>query len=185
MQLHRQHQAIQSLQRLVQTGRVPHALLLLGKTGSGSLAAGIWLSRLLQCERLGQTDEVQPCEQCNSCHKTAQMIHPDVHFSYPTVGTNAVSTDFIKPWRAALQENPFLDVQQWLMRIGADNKQGNINKEECNAIMKKLSLRAYEGRYKILLMWLPEYLGKEGNRLLKLIEEPPEQTQFILVAEQA
>jgi DNA polymerase III subunit delta' len=185
MQLHRQHQAIQSLQRLVQTGRVPHALLLLGKTGSGSLAAGIWLSRLLQCERLGQTEDIQPCEQCNSCHKTAQMIHPDVHFSYPTIGTNAVSTDFIKPWRAAIQENPFLDVQQWLMRIGADNKQGNINKEECNAIMKKLSLRAYEGRYKILLMWLPEYLGKEGNRLLKLIEEPPEQTQFILVAEQA
>ncbi|MEN0051406.1 MAG: hypothetical protein AAF806_30350, partial [Bacteroidota bacterium] len=73
----------------------------------------------------------------------------------------------------------------WLQRIGAENKQGNINKEECLNIVKKLSLKAYEGRRKILLMWMPEYLGKEGNRLLKLIEEPPENTYFILVAEQS
>jgi DNA polymerase III subunit delta' len=185
MQVQPQNTAIEALQRLVQTGRVPHALLLLGKTGSGSLAAGLWLARLLQCEQLGQSDTIQPCEQCNSCHKTGQMIHADVHFSYPTVGTNAVSTHFVKEWRSAIAENPYMDVQQWLTRIGADNKQGNINRDECNAILKKLSLRAFEGRYKILLMWLPEYLGKEGNRLLKLIEEPPEQTQFILVAEQA
>ena len=76
-----------------------------------------------------------------------------------------------------------MDVNTWLQRIGAENKQGNINKEECNAIIKKLSLRIFEGKYKILLMWRPEFLGKESNRLLKLIEEPPEQTQFIFIAE--
>lgn len=125
------------------------------------------------------------CGKCNACIKTGHLAHPDLHFSYPAVGANAVSTDFIKEWRAALSENPYLDANTWLQRLGAENKQGNITKDECNAIIKKLSLKAFEGRYKILLMWLPEYLGKEGNRLLKLIEEPPEQTIFLLVAENA
>ena len=129
------------------------------------------------------TPNFQPCGTCSACRKAAQYTHPDIHFSFPTVGTNAVSTDFLKDWRAFLSETPYADVNTWLQRLGADNKQGNINKEECNAILKKLSLKAFEGRYKILLMWLPEYLGKEGNRLLKLIEEPPEETIFLLVAE--
>lgn len=161
-------------------GHVPHALLLLGPTGSGSLALALAFAQLLQC------DSPQPagaCGVCAACRKAAQFCHPDIHFSFPSVGANAVSTDFAKPWRQALTENPYLDVNDWLQRIGAENKQGNINKEECNAILKKLSLKAFEGRYKILLLWLPEYLGKEGNRLLKLIEEPPEQTVFLLVAE--
>jgi DNA polymerase III subunit delta' len=170
------------LKRLVQEKRVPHALLLLGPTGSGSLALGLWLARLLQCEA-ADNPTGEPCDQCNACRKSAQHIHPDIHFSYPTIGTNAVSTDFIKQWRAAISDNPYMDVNSWLQILGAENKQGNINKEECNAIIKKLSLRVFEGKFKILLMWRPEFLGKEGNRLLKLIEEPPEQTQFILVAE--
>ena len=111
------------------------------------------------------------------------MVHPDVHYSYPCVGTNAVSTDFIKEWREACLENPYMDVNSWLARIGAENKQGNINKEECKAITHKLNLKLFEGPNKILLMWLPEYLGKEGNRLLKLIEEPPENTLFVFIAE--
>lgn len=166
---------------MVRERRMPHALLLLGPTGGGSLALGLWLARFLQCEKNDQYNE--PCGTCNACRKSGQWIHPDIHFSYPTVGTNAVSTDFIKEWRAAIGANPYMDANEWLQRLGAENKQGNINKEECNAIIKKLSLRAFEGPYKILLMWLPEFLGKEANRLLKLIEEPPEQTQFILVAE--
>lgn len=161
-------------------GRVPHALLFLGATGSGNLALALAFAQLLECERPAEGDS---CGECPACRKAAQFVHPDIHFSYPTIGTNAVSTDFIKQWRAALVENPYLDANTWLQRLGAENKQGNINKEECNAILKKLSLKAFEGRYKILLMWLPEYLGKEGNRLLKLIEEPPEQTIFLLVAE--
>jgi DNA polymerase-3 subunit delta' len=168
------------LRQLNQSGRVPHALMFLGPTGGGSLALALSFAQLLQCENPGESGA---CEQCNPCRKAGQFTHPDIHFSYPCVGANAVSTDFLKPWRVALAENPYLDVNSWLQRIGAENKQGNINKEECNAIIKKLSLKIFEGRFKILLMWLPEYLDKEGNRLLKLIEEPPEQTIFLLVAE--
>ncbi len=168
------------LVQLIESGRVPHALLFLGATGSGNLALAVAFAQMLQCERPQNGDS---CGTCAACRKAAQFAHPDIHFSYPTVGTNALSTDFAKPWRAALADNPYHDANHWLQRIGAENKQGNINKDECNAIIKKLSLKAFEGRYKILLMWLPEYLGKEGNRLLKLIEEPPEQTVFLLVAE--
>jgi len=186
------------LLQLTQSERIPHALLFLGPTGSGNLALAVAFAQLLQCEKFGgksaadsenlfgeasQTPFEGACGECNACHKAATFTHPDIHFSFPTVGTNAVSTDYLKQWRAALSENPFLDANTWLQRLDADNKQGNITKEECNAIIKKLSLKAFEGRYKILIMWLPEYLGKEGNRLLKLIEEPPEQTIFLLAAE--
>lgn len=162
--------------------RVPHALLLLGPTGSGNLALALAFAQLLQCEAPGADDS---CGQCPACRKAAQYVHPDIHFSYPTVGTNAVSTDFVKTWREAMTENPYLDAPAWLAKLGAENKQGNITKDECNAILKKLSLKIFEGRYKILVMWLPEYLQKEGNRLLKLIEEPPADTVFLLVAEDA
>lgn len=174
---------------LAASGRVPHALLFLGPTGSGNLALAVAFAQMLQCERQAVDGERQTadsqdaCGECPACRKAAAFAHPDIHFSFPTVGTNAVSTDFLKEWRAFLTENPYADANAWLQRLGAENKQGNINKEECNAILKKLSLKAFEGRYKILVMWLPEYLGKEGNRLLKLIEEPPEQTIFLLVAE--
>lgn len=174
---------------LAASGRVPHALLFLGPTGSGNLALAVAFAQMLQCERQAVDGERQTadgqdaCGECPACRKAAAFAHPDIHFSFPTVGTNAVSTDFLKEWRAFLTENPYADANTWLQRLGAENKQGNINKEECNAILKKLSLKAFEGRYKILVMWLPEYLGKEGNRLLKLIEEPPEQTIFLLVAE--
>lgn len=169
------------LLQLAQSERIPHALLFLGPTGSGNLALAVAFAQLLQCEN--RSPQSLPCGECTACRKAAQFTHPDIHFSFPTVGANAVSTDFMKKWRAALSENPYLDVNTWLQHIGAENKQGNITKEECNAIIRKLSLKAFEGRYKILVMWLPEYLGKEGNRLLKLIEEPPEQTIFLLAAE--
>ena len=176
------------LLQLARSERVPHALLFLGPTGAGNLALAVAFAQLLQCEAPppeGPGGAPGACGTCNACRKAAQFTHPDIHFSFPTVGTNAVSTDFLKEWRSALAENPYLDANTWLQRLGAENKQGNITKDECNAIIKKLSLKAFEGRYKILLMWLPEYLGKEGNRLLKLIEEPPEETIFLLVAENA
>lgn len=168
------------LHQLAMSERVPHALIFLGKTGSGNLALALAFAQMLQCERPGPDGG---CGQCNACRKAAQFTHPDIHFSFPTVGAKEVSTSFLKEWRAALAENPYLDVNSWLQRLGADNKQGNITADECSAILKKLSLKAFEGRHKILVLWLPEYLGKEGNRLLKLIEEPPEQTIFLLAAE--
>ncbi len=201
MSSHNQPRAHAFLQRLIERGRVPHALMFVGATGWGTLQLALQFAAALQCERAALTDDEPapaalfgdpepvaalaelPCGVCNACRKSTSFTHPDIHFSFPSVGTNAVSTNFAKEWRAALADNPYMDVNVWLRRIGADNKQGNINKDECQAIAKKLSLKAFEGRRKILVMWLPEYLGKEGNRLLKLIEEPPEQTQFLLVAE--
>ncbi len=178
------------LLQLAASERVPHALLFLGNTGSGNLALASAFAQVLQCEKSGtglfqadNNDLEDACGVCSACRKAAAFVHPDIHFSFPTVGTNAVSNDYIKEWRKFLGETPYSDANDWLQRLNAENKQGNITKEECNAIIKKLSLKAFEGRYKILVMWLPEYLGKEGNRLLKLIEEPPEQTIFLLAAE--
>lgn len=168
------------LRGMADNERIPHALLLLGAPGSGDLALAVAFAQYVLCQNKQDGDA---CGQCSQCSKVEKLIHPDLHFSFPTVGANVISDHHIAEWRAALGENPYLDVNQWLQRIGAENKQGNINKEECVSIIKKLSLKAFEGRYKILVMWLPEYLGKEGNRLLKLIEEPPEDTLIILVAE--
>jgi DNA polymerase III subunit delta' len=169
------------LRSMVDGNRVPHALLLLGNEGVGGLALALAYIQYLVCENRVAGDA---CGTCKACNKAAKFVHPDIHYSYPTIGTNKVATDFVVDWRKALNENAYMSANQWLNRIsGGENKQGNINKDECVSIVKKLSLKSFESPYKILIMWLPEYLGKEGNRLLKLIEEPPENTIFVLIAE--
>lgn len=169
------------LKTLVKENRLPHALLLLGPEGCGHLALAVALSQYIQCS--GNKEE-EACGQCSDCLKAAKYIHPDIHFSFPFIGDQKTSSSkYLVEWRNALVESPFMNAFQWLNRLGAENKQGNINREECFRIIQKLSLKSFEGRQKILLMWMPEYLGKEGNRLLKLIEEPPENTAIILVAE--
>ena len=131
-----------------------------------------------------QTDS---CGVCAACKKANQLVHPDIHFSYPVItkkpGEKPVSTDYIKEWREFISTNPYGNVYDWLQFIDAENKQGNITANECNDIIRKLSLKSFESEYKILIMWMPEFLGKEGNKLLKLIEEPPPNTLFIFVAE--
>ena len=171
----------QLLRSMVDSNRSPHAMLFLGNEGVGGIPLALAFVQYLLCENRKDGDA---CGICKACSKATKYIHPDIHYSYPTVGTNKIATDFIVDWRKALAENPYMNVNQWLNRIsGGENKQGNITKDECVGIMKKLTLKSYESPYKVLVMWLPEYLGKEGNRLLKLIEEPPSDTIFILVAE--
>jgi len=165
---------------MIATDRMSHALLFLGAEGCGKLSLALAFAQYVLCQN--KTDD-DSCGKCPSCIKAAKLIHPDIHFSYPTVGSKAKSTDYLTEWRSALIENPYQNAIQWLQAIGAENKQGNITKDECVDIIKKLSLKIFEGSHKILIMWLPEYLGKEGNRLLKMIEEPPANTLFILVAE--
>ncbi len=122
-----------------------------------------------------------------SYSKVKDMVHPDIHFSYPVItkktGTPPISTDYIQEWREFVTENPYGNVYDWLQFIGAENKQGNITAQECNDIIRKLNLKSFESEYKVLIVWMPEYLGNEGNKLLKLIEEPPANTLFILVTE--
>ena len=165
---------------MADTDRIPHAQLFLGPPGSGKLALAIAFAQYVLCEN---RREDAACGQCPACSKNQKLIHPDVHFSFPFIGSKNTSNTFMEDWRKAIIHNPYQDVHQWLQLIGAENKQGNINKEECLNIIRKLSLKSFESKYKVLIMWLPEYLAKEGNRLLKLIEEPPDNTLFILVAE--
>ncbi len=185
---------------LLQHNRLSHALLLMGKEGYGGLPLALAFTQYIVCEnrqvaanRLKSSDvnyqaiENDSCGVCSSCLKASQYAHPDIHYCYPVIpkksGDKPISTDYIKDWREFLQLYPYGNVFDWLQQLGAENKQGNITAEECNDIMRKLSLKSFESGYKILVLWMPEYLGREGNKLLKLIEEPPPDTLFILVAE--
>ncbi len=164
-------------------GRTAHAQIFVGPEGSGQLALALAYAQFLLCE---DHQEEDACGQCNACKKVQKLIHPDLHFSYPSIGSGAISTQFIKEWRnILLEEGPYIKLQDWLNKIGAENQRGNINKNECLDIVKKFSFTRVEGRFKVLIMWMPEFLDKEGNRLLKLIEEPEPHTVFILVAERA
>jgi DNA polymerase-3 subunit delta' len=197
-----QKEVKQQLVELVQINRLSHALLFLGKEGSGSLSFAIALAQYIVCEKVGSKFKSQnskkslfdgdlktpdSCGTCPSCNKAQQLIHPDIHFSYPVItkksGTPPISTDYFSEWRDFVKQYPYGNVYDWLQFIGAENKQGNITANECNDIIRKLSLKSFESGYKILILWMPEYLGNEGNKLLKLIEEPPPDTLFILVAE--
>jgi DNA polymerase-3 subunit delta' len=166
----------------VQSGRISHAQLFLGPEGSGSLALAVAYAQYISCENPGPEDS---CGECPSCRKYQKLIHPDLHFSYPFFAKHKEDTaqTFIAEWREALLENPYLGLETWRNSLDAENKQANINIAECHQILQKLSLKPFEGEYKVLIMWLPEYLDKEGNTLLKIIEEPPHKTLFLLVAQ--
>ena len=174
---------LRQLRQMAAADRLPHANLLLAPPGSGGLPAALSVARLLLCEKRQGTAGDIPCGTCRACRKVAGYVHPDLHFAFPTVGSKVTSDQFLPQWREALRDAPYMEANDWLQRIGADNKQGNINRDNCALILRKLNLKIFEGRYKIMLIWLPEYLGNEGNRLLKMIEEPPDNTIFILVAE--
>lgn len=188
------------LQEMVNKNRLSHALLFLGKEGSGALPLAIEFAKYIVCQPkpapivedlfggMSAIPTVINEDETNAAKQRAeQLIHPDLHFSFPVIpkkaGDKPISADYIKEWRVFVQEKPYGNVYDWLLEINAENKQGNITADECNDILKKLSLKTFEAEYKVLVLWMPEYLGKEGNKLLKLIEEPPPNTLFILVAE--
>ena len=202
-----QREVKQQLVEMVQHNRLSHALLFLGKEGSGTLPLALAFAQyvsLLPNKNQSQGESLfgEPIEvklpsnpeeadawiqKQPSFFKAEQLVHPDIHFSYPVVtkkaGTPPISIDYASEWREFVSQFPFGNIYDWLQFIGAENKQGNITAQECNDIIRKLNLKSFESGYKILVMWMPEYLGKEGNKLLKMIEEPPPDTLFILVAE--
>jgi DNA polymerase-3 subunit delta' len=180
------------LRNLVENNRLSHALLLNAPEGAGGLPLALAFSQYIVCEKISNADRANSfppdsCNECPSCQKAAKLIHPDIHYVYPVVsrkaGDKPLSTDYISEWREFISLYPYGTIFDWLQQINADNKQGNISANECNEINRKLSLKSFESGYKILIMWMPEYLGNEGNKLLKLIEEPPPDTLFILVTE--
>ena len=202
-----QYEIKKHLADMVMHNRLSHALLFLAKEGSGGLPLALAFAQYLMCEKVSGGQNPSPpslfgeapeedlpasfpsdaCGACSACSKAAALVHPDIHFSYPVIprkaGDKPLSADFIAEWREFVAGNPYGNAYDWLQFIGAENKQGNISANECNEIIRKLSLKSFESRYKILILWMPEYLGAEGNKLLKLIEEPPPDTIFILVAE--
>lgn len=174
----------QQLIKSTEQNRLSHANIILAPEGAGGLPIALAFAQYLVCE------SKQPegaCGTCSACTKAGKYIHPDIHFSYPVIprkpGDKPVSADYAAEWREFIDAQPYGNAYDWLQFIGAENKQGNITATECQDIIRKLSLKSFESTYKILLMWMPEYLGNEGNRLLKLIEEPPDNTIFLLVAE--
>src|SRR6201986_4598149 len=172
-------------QRLINSvteNRVSHAQLFLGPEGSGSLALAVAYAQYLSCLDK-QTDD--SCGECSSCRKYQKLAHPDLHFSYPFFAKHKDDTalTFIEQWREALLANPYISLDIWRGYLDAENKQANINIAECHQIIKKLSFKPFESDYKVLILWLPEYLDREGNSLLKIIEEPQPNTLFLLVAQ--
>lgn len=169
------------LQQSTNNGRIPHAQLFVGKEGSGTLPMAIAYAQYLLCNNHPNA------ETCNlQCDKLA---HPDLHFAFP-VATNSsvkkhpISNLFLNEWRTFVAQQPYGNLFNWLQSIGIENKQGNIGVDEAESIVKTLKLKAFEGGFKVMIIWMAEKMNiAAANKLLKLIEEPPEKTIFILVTE--
>lgn len=177
--------------RLIQTvgeNRVSHAWLFFGPEGSGVLPLALALGRYILCTDRGENDA---CGVCHSCNMVNKYIHPDLHFTIPVNKTKvvdkdspAVSDDFIADWRAFLLGQPYGRLTQWYDAIDLENKQGIINTEESKRLAAKLNLKAFESDYKVAIIWQPEKMNDQAsNKLLKLLEEPPPNTIFILAGE--
>ena len=180
-----QEEAKQRLLQEVAEGRIAHALLFTGPEGSGKLPMALAYARYLTCQHPTPTDA---CGSCPSCAKWEKLIHPDVHFVFPIVAKKAqkkeVCDDYLPVWRKLLSAGSYFSLSQWLDEMDAENSQAIIYARESDEMLRKLSLKSSQGGYKVVLMWLPEKMNEVcANKLLKLLEEPPAQTVFLLVSE--
>ena len=175
------------LQQMVVEGRLPHALLFCGPTGAGKMAMAMAFASYLLTETT--TNEMT---RRNAEAMLAKWQHPDLHFTFPVIkpsGTSSdhkmVSDDFSKEWHEMLMQGPYFSMDQWLEQMNAANQQAIIYASESDEIIRKLSLKSSQGGYKISIIWLPERMNGEcANKLLKMIEEPPLQTVFLMVSEE-
>lgn len=180
-----QEEAKQRLIREAKEGKIAHARLFCGPEGIGKLPLAIAFARYLSCNNPGENDA---CGVCPSCVKFNKLAHPDLHFVFPVIKKKAkdtVSDDFISEWRELLSHTPYFNLNIWLEEMGAENQQAQIYVKESDEIIRKLSLKSSQGGYKIMIIWLPEKMNVEcSNKLLKLLEEPPSQTIFLLISEE-
>lgn len=176
------------LHRMIAENRVPHALLFAGREGCGKLPMALALASRLLCQH--PTPDGEPCGECPACKMSHKLAHPDLHFVFPVFkpagqSSPAVSDMFLKEWRSQINESPYFSRQTWLKRIGVENQQSLINVAEANNVITKLATVSSQGGYRVIVMWLAEQMNQEAaNKLLKILEEPPSQTVFILTADQ-
>lgn len=169
------------LMKSAENGRIPHAQLFIGKEGCGALSMAIAYAQFLLCNF---SDDIDTCNL-----KCSKLQHPDLHFAFPvttndTIKKHPVSNLFLEDWRHFIAKQPYGSLFNWLQHIGVENKQGLINVDEAEAIVKKLKLKSYEGGFKVMIIWMAEKMNiAAANKLLKLIEEPPDKTVFLLITE--
>ena len=168
--------------------QIAHAQLFVGAEGSANLSLALAYASYLNCTNRSENDS---CGECPSCLKADKLIHPDIHFSFPVsstkniTGKDVISANYMTEWRKFATSSAYGNVTDWSVQFGGENKQVNISKEESRQIIKSLALKAFEGGYKIMIIWLPEYMNQAAaNSILKILEEPPENTVFILVSNQ-
>ncbi|OQC45742.1 MAG: DNA polymerase III subunit delta' [Bacteroidetes bacterium ADurb.Bin028] len=175
-------------EKLIQSymnNRVSHSYLFFGTAGSGKLGLAIAFAQYLSCTNKQENDS---CGQCPSCKKYEKLIHPDLHFVFPVIteaGKKKISDAFISEWREMILSDVYVSYNEWMQNLGSQNKQGLISVDESAEIIRKLSLKSFESEYKIMIIWLPEKMHVScANKLLKMLEEPPHNTIFILVSDE-
>ena len=179
-------------QRLIQSVRenhVSHAQLFLGPAGSGKLPLALAYAQYILCPNRTETDS---CGVCPTCQKMQKLVHPDLHFVVPTAATKKIKSNpesdlFMEEWREYVIENQgYVDTSSWYTFLDVENKQGYMSVRDAASLLRKLSMKSYEGEYKIAIIWMAEKMRVDtANKLLKLLEEPPEKTVFLLIAEDA
>lgn len=182
-----QKEYIASLRTAIDNNRLPHALLISGNEGSGSLALAYAAAQYLICPHRHDGDA---CGQCPQCLQLGKLQHPDVHFVFPVVRKKnqkeaPISLDYMSEWRNAFLNNHYLTLNEWTTTSGEENKQAGIFVAEANNIIKTLSVKPFESDYRVMIIWLPEKMNEEtANKLLKIIEEPNDMTHFFLVSQE-
>lgn len=178
-----QEEVKQRLIKQVREGRQPHALLLTGPKGCGKLAMAAALANYLLCQKRGDADS---CGECPACKQILKSGHPDLHYSFPYIkkGESTTCEDYLPEWKSMIREGFYFDIDDWLDKMDAGNKQAKIFEKEGDNILNQLGISAYEGGYKVMIIWLPERLHEfAASNLLKFLEEPTPLTSFILVTE--
>ena len=182
-----QKEYIASLRTAIDNNRLPHALLISGNEGSGSLALAYAAAQYLICPHRHDGDA---CGQCPQCLQLGKLQHPDVHFVFPVVRKKnqkeaPISLDYMSEWRNAFLNNHYLTLNEWTTTSGEENKQAGIFVAEANNLIKTLSVKPFESDYRVMIIWLPEKMNEEtANKLLKIIEEPNDMTHFFLVSQE-
>ena len=181
-----QEEVKQHLDRLLMENKLPHAIMLCGPKGAGKLPLALAFAQMLLCQH---PTEEGACGSCPDCQMSSLWAHPDLHFSFPVYKAKSsdkpLSDDFLEEWRGQIGRSPYFDIEDWLEDIGAENQQVVIYVQESDNLQRKLALKSSQGGRKVVVIWLPERMNEQtGNKLLKLIEEPPVGTHFLLVSQE-